>query len=189
MNTQIAHNGVDLSGVNVFVGGPIQHAIQGDGFHASLRETISRVIDAVQDSNGTVFSAHLAEKFGDDTSLFTPEQVSVRDFGWMGQCDVFIPVLPTGQEEELLRTDGTHVELGWASALRTPSVLVTPLPINPTASHLLRGLPRVGNVTMVDLAAVVERPESLLDVVGSVTVRPQVIAPAVTGDAAGAALR
>ncbi|WP_217145849.1 nucleoside 2-deoxyribosyltransferase [Streptomyces sp. AC627_RSS907] len=154
--------GLDLTGVSVFVGGPIQHAIQDDGFHQPLRHAIRDIIDAVAAVNGTVFSAHVAEKFGVDTALFSPDQVSVRDFDWMRRCDVFVPVLPVDAAGELMRTDGTHVELGWASALGKPIVVVTPTPMAPNASHLLRGLPSVGDVTVFDLAEARAHPAELL---------------------------
>ncbi|MEU4210418.1 hypothetical protein AB0F13_10570 [Streptomyces sp. NPDC026206] len=160
---------VDLSGVNVFVGGPIQHAIEEDSFHGPLRHAIHDVIEAVSAVNGTVFSAHVAEKFGVDTALFSPEQVSVRDFDWMRRCDVFVPVLPVYEHGDLMRTDGTHIELGWASALDKPIVLVTPTPMAPNASHLLRGLPSVARVSVFDLASVHRSPAGLLRLLTSVT--------------------
>ncbi|MEU0224643.1 nucleoside 2-deoxyribosyltransferase [Streptomyces sp. NPDC006284] len=154
--------GLDMTGVRVFVGGPIQHALRDEGFHQPLRHAIRDIIDAVSAANGTVFSAHVAEKFGDDTALFTPDQVSVRDYDWMRRCDVFVPVLPVDAAGELMRTDGTHVELGWASALGRPIVVVTPTPMAPNASHLLRGLPSVGDVTVFDLAEARAHPAELL---------------------------
>ncbi|MFF5126128.1 hypothetical protein ACFY41_04220 [Streptomyces syringium] len=153
---------VDLSGVSVFVGGPIQHAIHQDGFHEPLRHAIHDVIETVTAVNGTVFSAHVAEKFGVDTPLFSPDQVSVRDFGWMRRCDVFVPVLPVGADGDLMRTDGTHIELGWASALSKPIVVVTPTPMAANASHLLRGLPSVADVSVFDLTEAREDPAGLL---------------------------
>lgn len=164
----------DLTGVNVFVGGPIQHAIEEDGFYSPLQHALRSVIDAVKDTGGTVFSAHVAEKFGADTPLFSPRQVSVRDFDWMQRCDVFIPVLPV-RGDTLLRTDGTHVELGWASALRKPIMVVTQLPMVSSASHLLRGLPAIADVSLFDVAAVAQSPAELLATVSRAT-RPAVAA-------------
>ncbi|GAA0587370.1 nucleoside 2-deoxyribosyltransferase [Streptomyces crystallinus] len=152
---------VDLSGLRVFVGGPIQHALGPDGldhtlghdiFHRPLRDTIQAVVSAVTEAGATVFSAHVVEKFGLETPHFSPEDVSVRDLDWMRRCDVFVPVLPADADGGLLRTDGTHIELGWASALGRPIVMVAPLPVPAKASHLLRGLPSVADVSTVDLA-------------------------------------
>ncbi|MEU7576097.1 nucleoside 2-deoxyribosyltransferase [Streptomyces sp. NPDC041068] len=157
--------GIDLTGVSVFVGGPIQHAIRDDGFHQPLRHAIRDIIAAASAVHGTVFSAHVVEKFGVDTPLFSPDQVSVRDFDWMRRCDVFVPVLPVDGAGELMRTDGTHVELGWASALGKPIVVVTPVPLAANASHLLRGLPSVADVTVLDLAEAGANPAELLRLV------------------------
>ncbi|MEU3601342.1 hypothetical protein ABZ714_21875 [Streptomyces sp. NPDC006798] len=164
-----AFDAPDLTGVNVFVGGPIQHALGGaTGFHSPLRHAIHDIIEAATAANATVFSAHVAEKFGVDTPLFTPDQVSVRDFNWMRRCDVFVPVLPV-VDGELLRTDGTHIELGWASGQDKPIVMVTPVPLAENASHLLRGLPMVGRVSVVDLAHAQRNPDSLIRLLAAVT--------------------
>jgi hypothetical protein len=161
---------VDLTGVNVFVGGPIQHAIEADGFYSPLRLALQGIIEAVEKANGTVFSAHITEKFGVDTALYSSRQVSVRDFDWMQRCDVFVPVL-MARGNTLLRTDGTHVELGWASALRKPILLVTQQPLVSSASHLLHGLPAIADVSLLDVTLVAQSPTSLLKSIAQ-AVRP-----------------
>ncbi|OAR25700.1 hypothetical protein A8W25_09095 [Streptomyces sp. ERV7] len=143
---------VDLSGLRVFVGGPIQYALGHDSFHPPLRDTIQAIVTAVTEAGATVFSAHVVERFGRDTPHFSPEDVSARDLDWMRRCDVFVPVLPADDGGGVMRTDGTHIEMGWASALGRPIVMVTPLPVPAGASHLLRGLPSVADVGGVDLA-------------------------------------
>ncbi|WDZ85074.1 nucleoside 2-deoxyribosyltransferase [Micromonospora cathayae] len=160
-----------LGGLDVFVGGPIQHAIRPVGFLPSLQESISTAIGQIRANGGNVFSAHVVEEFGDKTAAFTPEQVSLRDFRWMKKCDVFVPFLPVGEDGTLLRTDGTHIELGWATALGRPIVLVTSLPINNSASHLLKGLHMVGSVTVLDLELVLKEPEFLINGILSATGR------------------
>ncbi|GAA2435077.1 nucleoside 2-deoxyribosyltransferase [Streptomyces mauvecolor] len=158
-----------LTGLDVFVGGPIQHAILANGFAGDLQSAITRAIGTVRENGGNVFSAHVAEKFGEDTAQFTPEQVSVRDFRWMRKCDVFVPVLPVLPDLTLRRTDGTHVELGWATALGRPIVLVTKQPFVDSASHLLKGLHRVGSVQVIDFDEFNEKPGLLVDAVLAAT--------------------
>ncbi|HEY8987315.1 MAG TPA: nucleoside 2-deoxyribosyltransferase [Streptomyces sp.] len=138
-----------------------------------LTEQVGQVLlDAVTDSGANVFSAHVVEKFGEETASFTPEQVSVRDFRWMKKCDVFVPVLPVQQEDGLLRrTDGTHIELGWATALGRPVVLITKQPVVESASHLLKGLHRVGFVQHIDFDEFTEKPSLLVDAVLTATER------------------
>lgn len=160
MNNDI-HEGC-LSGLDIFVGGPIQHAIVPDGFFGRLRTSISTAIGHIEDNGGNVFSAHVVEKFGAETAAFTPDQVSVRDFRWMKKCDVFVPILPV-MADVLLRTDGTHVELGWATALGRPIVMIIKQPFVDSASHLLKGLPRVGSVQIIDIDDFDENPHLLTD--------------------------
>ncbi|MFJ2111206.1 MULTISPECIES: nucleoside 2-deoxyribosyltransferase [unclassified Streptomyces] len=160
-----------LANVDIFIGGPIQHAILPDGFAEQLRDAISTAILHVEENGGNVFSAHVAEKFGVDTASFTPDQVSVRDFRWMTKCDVFVPILPVLPDETLLRTDGTHVELGWATALGRPIVMVTKQPFVDSASHLLKGLHQVGDVRVIDFDEFTKNPECLIDNILAATKR------------------
>ncbi|GAA4806388.1 hypothetical protein [Streptomyces ziwulingensis] len=160
-----------LTGLDVFVGGPIQHAILENGFVGHLQTAISTAIGTVTEHGGAVFSAHVVEKFGAETAAFTPEQVSVRDFRWMKKCDVFVPVLPLMDDGTLRRTDGTHVELGWATALGRPIVMITKQPFVESASHLLKGLHRVGFVQVIDFDEFTEKPALLIDAVLAATER------------------
>ncbi|MCQ8836410.1 nucleoside 2-deoxyribosyltransferase [Streptomyces malaysiensis] len=157
--------------MDVFVGGPIQHAILPDGFVGQLRDAISTAIWHVEENGGNVFSAHVAEKFGVETASFTPDQVSVRDFRWMTKCDVFVPVLPVLPDGTLLRTDGTHVELGWASALGRPVVMITKQPFVESASHLLKGLHQVGDIQVIDFDEFSKDPQCLINRILAATER------------------
>ena len=159
-----------LAGLDLFVGGPIQHAISDQGFAAGLRDSLSLAHDTLAAHGATVFSAHRVERFGGDTALFTPEQVSARDLRWMSKCDVFIPVLPSS-DGELMRTDGTHIELGWATALGRPIVLLTEHPIVDSASHLLKGLHRIGDVQHIDAHRFARSPFLLVEAVLRATKR------------------
>ncbi|WP_333767351.1 nucleoside 2-deoxyribosyltransferase [Streptomyces sp. IBSBF 2435] len=163
MDSAANHRGL-LAGFDVFIGGPIQHAIV-QGFPGPLRDTFLRAINAVREHGGNVFSAHVAEKFGAETAAFTPEQVSVRDFQWMKKCDIFVPILPVLPDRTLHRTDGTHIELGWATALGRPIVLITPQPFVDSASHLLKGLSRVGSVRAIGFDEFNEKPGLLIETV------------------------
>ncbi|MDH6626595.1 hypothetical protein M2271_004412 [Streptomyces sp. LBL] len=153
-----------LAGFDVFIGGPIQHAIV-QGFPGPLQDTFLRAIGTVREHGGNIFSAHMVEKFGAETAAFTPEQVSVRDFQWMKKCDIFVPILPVLPDQTLHRTDGTHIELGWATALERPVVLITPQPFVDSASHLLKGLHRVGSVQAIGFDEFNEKPERLIEAI------------------------
>ncbi|MEK8170510.1 nucleoside 2-deoxyribosyltransferase [Streptomyces sp. M19] len=160
-----------LAGLDVFVGGPIQHAILTEGFVGHLKDAIQTAIGVVEENGANTFSAHRVEEFGAQTAEFTPEQVSVRDFRWMRKCDVFVPVLPVLEDLTLRRTDGTHVELGWATALGRPIVLITKQPFVESASHLLKGLHRVGNVQAIDFDEFTDKPGLLVEAVLAATER------------------
>lgn len=151
-----------LRGVTVFVGGPIQHALVSGGMAAPIRDSLILTMDQVRQAGGAVLSAHVAERYGADTASFTPEQVSVRDYAWMRECDVFVPVLPV-LNGTLLRTDGTHIELGWASALGRPIVGITDQPFVESASHLLKGLSKVADATFLPAEEVAIDPARLVD--------------------------
>ncbi|MBJ9975370.1 nucleoside 2-deoxyribosyltransferase [Pseudomonas sp. S75] len=167
-----------LNNLKVFIGGPIQFAIRQDGFHELLKETIEQATEAVSAMNGRVLSAHAAERFGLDTPAFTPEQVSRRDFAWMQECDVFMPILPVLSGQDLLRTDGTHIELGWACALRRPIVLVTQLPIVANASHLLKGLEQICRVEKLDIEELRTNPWQLAGIIEGLLERRSQLEPA-----------
>jgi nucleoside 2-deoxyribosyltransferase len=88
----------------------------------------------------------------------------------MEQCDIFVAILPVCKcNAVLLRTDGTHIELGWASALRRPIVLVTTKPFDVSASHLLKGLGAIANVKHVDLDEFKREPGILAEVLSDMT--------------------
>ncbi|GAU71425.1 hypothetical protein SSP35_38_00210 [Streptomyces sp. NBRC 110611] len=167
---------VDLVGTKIFVGGPIQHAMSANGFLEPLRQDLARIISALRERRGHVFSAHVMERFGADTSQYTSHQIAARDFTWMQHCNVFVPVLPV-RGGQLLRTDGTYVELGWASALRKPIMLVTPLPLTDSATQLLRGLNTVADVRLFDLPTITADASALLTAIGMLEVRTQVNSP------------
>ncbi|MFB5171362.1 nucleoside 2-deoxyribosyltransferase [Erwinia amylovora] len=149
----------------IFIGGPIQFAIEHEVFNQELKQTLELAIQAVIQLNGQVLSAHKTERFGIDTPVFTPEMVSRRDFAWMQECDVFMPILPTLGDKELLRTDGTHIELGWACALKRPVLLVTPLPIVEGGSHLLKGMEHVCKLSKLDLHEFRRKPSQIYEII------------------------
>ncbi|OZC92069.1 hypothetical protein CH254_04670 [Rhodococcus sp. 06-412-2C] len=160
--------GLPLAGLDIFVGGPIQHAILPDGFASPVRTPIATALSVAEAHGANTFSAHRVEEFGLSTASFTPSQVSVRDFRWMKKCDVFVPVLPV-VDDKLVRTDGTHIELGWASALGRPIVIITDQPFSASASHLLKGLNEVGRVEVLPISEFLDDPNRLVELIIGVT--------------------
>ena len=134
----------------VFVGGPIQHAIYPDGaFHALTRSAIETAIDGLRSQGYQVLSAHEHENFGEMDVREKFQEVCFRDFQWMQKCNVFVAILPLDENGKVVHSAGTSIELGWASAMDKPIVLICdPAPIY---SHLVIGLDAVTRVAKIDI--------------------------------------
>ncbi len=145
----------------IFVGGPIQHAIMSHGFKSDVQHLIETSISTLKADGHTIFSAHVAERFGELTETFTPKSIWQRDRKWMGECDLFVAVLPSDGTGALLRTDGTFIELGWASALKKPIIVMTERFDSIIASDLFRGIFSNGVAQHIDLAEFAQRPSLL----------------------------
>lgn len=79
-------------------------------------EIINLVIDTLEKNGDDVFSAQRREKFG--LELMPPHQCTYLDFEGIKESDVIVayPGSPI--------SGGVHIELGWASALNKPIVLL-----------------------------------------------------------------
>lgn len=135
----------------VFVGGPIQYAVDTTSgkFDPPTRNAIEECITALTSRGIKVLSAHLHENFGEIDVSGMSLEVCTRDFAWMGRCDAFVAVLPLGASGEPIPTAGTSVELGWASAMGKPIVLVCAQTQN--YSHLVIGLEAIAPVKRIDI--------------------------------------
>jgi nucleoside 2-deoxyribosyltransferase len=142
------------------VGGPIRHAVSNGALQPDVHAVITAVLAALEADGWETFSAHRAEAFGAASDGLCSSEVAKRDFDWMRRCDAFVAVLPPGPDG-VLRTDGTHVELGWACALGKPIVALTPIPVPDSYGHLLRGLGAIARIDFVDIAEVKRSPEYL----------------------------
>jgi nucleoside 2-deoxyribosyltransferase len=130
----------------VFIGGPIQHALENGRIESSLAQTLKTFTRAFENQGYAVFSAHAAERWGASTAQFSPEQVTRRDYSWIRQADIYICVLPAKGDGSIWPSGGTHVELGWASALGVPILILWDPAVADQYSHLFRGLYAVAPV-------------------------------------------
>ncbi len=131
--------------LTVLIGGPIQYAIESDGsFNLKLRYLIDTVINKAKALGYNVLSAHIYESFGELDVSGKYSEVCSRDFGWMNQCDVFIAILPLKPNGEIIHSNGTAVELGWASALKKTIIIIRDSA--PKYSHLVAGLNAITKV-------------------------------------------
>ncbi|NNB94888.1 nucleoside 2-deoxyribosyltransferase [Corallococcus exiguus] len=124
---------------SVFLGGPFKALVSAET--GEMREDEkARLLSLIQffEQRGLrVFNAHRREAWGRE--FLTPEECTRLDFEEISSCDAFVafPGSPP--------SPGTHVELGWASALRKPIVLL--LEEGKEYAFLVRGLHTVSNVT------------------------------------------
>lgn len=145
---------LDGAGRSVFIGGPFKGLIDGATglLERRARARYSALIDAFEADGWEVLSAHRAEAWG--AELISDGACTRRDLAWMRACSVFVafPGRPA--------SPGTHVELGWASALgRATLVLVEP---GAQTAALVNGLPEVAPVRLVEYR---DEPECVREVV------------------------
>ena len=149
----------------VFLGGPIQYALRGDGFDSGVRKLIASLHEVLTEAGLTVLSGHIEERFGEVDLSGEAAYVTRRDFDWMQKCDVYVCVIPPGDRGRPYRSDGLCVELGWASALAKPAVLVWEPSM--THSHLITGLGAIADVRYLPIRLVIETHALVLDALKS----------------------
>lgn len=102
----------------VFVAGPFLELIDPatGRMPDDQRARFERLIDHLTASGFTVFNAHKREKWG--AAFLRPDQFTRLDYEEIAASDVVVAV--PGPPP----SPGTHIELGWASALGKPIVLL-----------------------------------------------------------------
>ena len=103
---------------SVFVAGPFFRLVDPvtKTMRPQDRERFEHLIGYFEDSGCQVFNAHKREKWGEQ--FLEPEDFTKLDFDEIAASDVLVAV--PGPPASL----GTHIELGWASALGKPIVLL-----------------------------------------------------------------
>jgi len=134
---------VDGGRISVFLGGPFEGLLGPDGMDSGARDLYQALIEHLESAGCEVFSAHRNEDWG--RALLPPSECTSIDFDAVSSCDVFVAI--PGDPASL----GTHVEIGWASALGKPLVLLTGSAGARCA--LVRGLETVAAVDWVTFEA------------------------------------
>lgn len=101
----------------VLIGGPLTSLVDAEGrMDAAHRRRYETLIEFFSSRGWGVLSAHREEGWG--SAIVSPEECTSRDYEWMLQCDLFVafPGAPA--------SPGTHVEIGWASAMKRPMILL-----------------------------------------------------------------
>ncbi|MCP2258154.1 Nucleoside 2-deoxyribosyltransferase [Streptoalloteichus tenebrarius] len=131
----------DASAPTVFIGGPFKGCVDpltGE-IDPAVRRRYERLITFFRERGWTVTNAHETEAWG--RGMVTPWECTERDFRWMLDCDLFV-AFPGDPP-----SPGTHVEIGWATGLGRPVVVL--LEENHAYAALVTGLPAVGAVHLV----------------------------------------
>jgi len=128
----------------VFLAGPFKALVDepAHGMRHSDRVRFESLIDKLEDDGYTVYNAHRRENWG--KAFLAPEECTRLDFEEISDSDVFVafPGSPA--------SPGTHVEIGWASALGKPIVLL--LEERGDYAFLVRGLHTVTNVNYITIS-------------------------------------
>ncbi|MGH3717729.1 MAG: nucleoside 2-deoxyribosyltransferase [Pseudonocardiaceae bacterium] len=127
----------------VFLAAPFAQWLSEDGLvDPTWRDRLSMLRQGFLDAGMPVFSAHHNERWG---AGWLPAEVCVpNDFRAMETCDVVCAYLGTPASA------GVCIELGWASAMRKPILLVLDRGIK--HSQMIKGLTTVTRVRELVLA-------------------------------------
>lgn len=146
----------------VFLGGPVQYAVSPDGkFEGHLKQVILKLVGVLLSAGYQVDSCHLEEDFGRDIPADTAD-LAARDYHWMKKCDAYVALFSSDADGHLRRSDGTCIEIGWATALKKPVLLVLDGISETSCSHLLQGLAAAGNICLTDMEEVFGDPDAFL---------------------------
>ncbi|MGP4111520.1 nucleoside 2-deoxyribosyltransferase [Streptomyces sp. 4N509B] len=102
----------------VFVAAPFWAYVDKEtgAFDAEAFEAINRVLEHYDAKGCVVHNAHRREKWG--RAFMEPEEFTVLDYQQICSSDLVVAVPGSPA------SPGTHIEIGWASANRVPTVLL-----------------------------------------------------------------
>ncbi|AHI66610.1 nucleoside 2-deoxyribosyltransferase [Burkholderia thailandensis] len=128
----------------MFLGGPFKSLVDK---HTGVMPEDSinlfrRVIEHFEERGWDVHCAHRREHWGRE--FMTPAVCTKTDYEQISLCDYFVafPGAPA--------SPGTHIELGWASALGKPIVLL--LEADKEYAYLVRGLDEITRIERVEFS-------------------------------------
>ena len=122
----------------VFLAAPFKQLLdQSQTMQTADQALLIQVMTLLEKNGLVVDNAHRREAWGQ--AMMTPDDCTQADFQAIAACDVLLAF--PGQPA----SPGTHIELGWASAMGKPIVLL--LEAEATYAYLVQGLKMVGDVT------------------------------------------
>lgn len=125
----------------IFLAAPFKSLVnEANIMQEEAKAEISNLIAYLENRGYEVHNAHKREEWG--KQFMTPSQCTEIDFNEIKACDLFIafPGNPA--------SPGTHIEIGWASALQKKIILLLHKNAEDYA-YLIRGLHTVANVTYI----------------------------------------
>ncbi|MET9364605.1 nucleoside 2-deoxyribosyltransferase [Streptomyces sp. NPDC006632] len=128
---------------SVFLGGPFKALVDADGaMNTEARTRFETLIERLEAEDYHVYNAHRRESWG--AKFLTPDECTRLDYDEISASTVFVafPGHPA--------SPGTHIEIGWASALGKPIVLL--LEDGADYAFLVRGLHTVADVTYLTIS-------------------------------------
>lgn len=129
----------------LFLAGPFKALVDKEtgSIPDSDRIRFESLIDRLERDGYQVHNAHRREGWG--AAFLTPEECTWLDFEEISGCDVFVafPGAPA--------SPGTHIEIGWASVLRKPIVLL--LEKGQEYAFLIQGLHTIADVHYLTVSA------------------------------------
>jgi nucleoside 2-deoxyribosyltransferase len=143
----------------VFVGGPFFNLVTaGKVMSEQDQARFTRVIEYFESLGAKVYNAHRRESWG--ANFLGAEECTKLDYTEISQSDLFVayPGVPV--------SPGTHVEIGWASALGKPMVLF--LERDKKHTFLVTGLTTIANIEFIYFDDPSEVMEQLPDAVDRV---------------------
>lgn len=122
----------------IFLAAPFKQRLdQSQVIQAADQVLLTQIMTLLETAGITVDNAHRREFWG--RAMMTPAECTQADYQAIAACDVLLAF--PGQPA----SPGTHIELGWASAMHKPIVLL--LQAGKTYAYLVQGLGTVGDVT------------------------------------------
>nr|4OHR_A Chain A, CMP/hydroxymethyl CMP hydrolase [Streptomyces rimofaciens] len=138
---------------SVFLGGPFRQLVDPrTGVMSSGDQNVfSRLIEHFESRGTTVYNAHRREAWG--AEFLSPAEATRLDHDEIKAADVFVafPGVPA--------SPGTHVEIGWASGMGKPMVLL--LERDEDYAFLVTGLESQANVEILRFSGTEEIVERL----------------------------
>lgn len=141
----------------MFLAGPFKAIVDKTSGTMSQDDVdlFSSIIDYFEGQGWSVHCAHKREKWGRE--FMEPAVCTVIDYEEISKADVLVafPGSPA--------SPGTHIELGWASAMKKPIVML--LEEGKEYAFLVRGLPEITNIEHVTFSGKALDPKVIEDAI------------------------